>query len=84
MATHSSGHPAAVALATQPFSGLTITVLKGRTLIVNTLQMFASSVIMHTVDHVGSVIKGHYSMLRASMSSISPACLCSAWIMLLN
>lgn len=70
VATHSSGHPAAEALATQPFSGLTITVLKGQTLIVNTLQLFPSMVIMHTVDRVGSVIKENYSTWIASVSSI--------------
>lgn len=72
VATHSSGHPAAVALATQPFSGLTITVLKGQTLIVNTLQPFPIAVIMHTVGRVGSVIKENYSTWRASVSSPGP------------
>ena len=72
VATHSSGPPAAVALATQPFSGLTITVLKGQTLIVNTLQLFPSTVIMHTVHRVGLVIKENYSTWIALVSSIGP------------
>lgn len=41
-ATHSSGHAATAALATQPFSGLTIIVLKRQALIINTLQLFPS------------------------------------------
>ena len=74
MATHSSGHAVEIALATQVFSAFTITVLKGQTLIVNTLQLFPSPVIMHTVDHVGSVIKENYSTWRASVSRIGPVC----------
>lgn len=84
VATHSSDHPAAAALATQSFSGLTITVLKGQTLIVNTLQLFPCTVIMHTGDYAGSVIKENYSTWGASVSNIAPVCLSYTWIMFLN
>lgn len=43
LATHSSGHPAAVALATQSFSAFTITVLKGHTTAVSMYCHYAYS-----------------------------------------
>lgn len=71
MATHSSGPPAAVASATHPFSGPTnYCVERTHTLIGNMLHVFPSTAIVHTADHVRSVIKGNYAIRGASVANV--------------